>query len=335
VAALNKIGRGLNTRSVVPLTVTSLTEEAMRSTGLRDFGDDDWAQHLGVLLESVEREADLHLAGRLLTRTELLMYLEARLSIIERYRRFPPTAAEVIDKPVLITGYGRSGTTILFELLSQDPQFRVARKWESLFPCPPPEQATYHCDARIRRAEDFNMLFDSMLRWLMKSPSHLPHLAKLLRVFPDMKFIFAHRDPLVCADSVVSFLGTLYWLRTDNPWGGGSEGAWALRMADDRAGVWDDILDLLETGKIANGNHASFHYDRFMVDPIAAIQRVYDDLQMTLSPGVAANMQAYLDDRSRGKFDQHVYARAPPGTIAAERKLYERYQEYFGVRSDL
>jgi hypothetical protein len=106
-------------------------------------------------------------------------------------------------------------------------------------------------------------------------------------------------------------------------------------MADDRAGVWDDIIDLLETGKIAKGNHASFHYDRFMVDPIAAIQRVYDDLQMTLSPGVAANMQAYLDDRTQGKFGQHVYERAPPGTIAAERKLYERYQEYFGVRSEL
>src|SRR3546814_10428227 len=32
--------------------------------------------------------------------------------------------------------------------------------------------------------------------WLMKSPSHLPHLRKLLSVFPDMRIIFTHRDPL-------------------------------------------------------------------------------------------------------------------------------------------
>jgi hypothetical protein len=305
---------------------------------------------------------------------------------------------------VFITGYGRSGTTILFEVLSRDPQFRAARKWESLFPCPPPEAATYESDPRIRRAEDFNTLFDSMIpelqsqhktggdlpvetveleyssflsdiypiimqvpsyskylqghdlastsewtkrilqvlqskfrapHWLMKSPSHLPHLAKVLRVFPDMKLIFAHRDPLVSADSVVSFLGTLYWLRSDNPWGGGPDATWSLRMADDRAKVWDGIIDMIETGKIAKGNYANFHYAQFMVDPLGAIQQVYADLRMTLSPSVAAQMKGYLDQKFQGKFGKHSYAQAPADTIAAERKLYKVYQEYFGVASEV
>src|SRR3546814_5021454 len=45
--------------------------------------------------------------------------------------------------------------------------------------------------------------------WLMKSPSHLPHLRKLLSVFPDMRIIFTHRDPLASADSVASFMGNM------------------------------------------------------------------------------------------------------------------------------
>src|SRR3546814_17762451 len=83
-------------------------------------------------MESIDAEADLNFTGRLLTRTEFILYLEARLQIVEWYRKHPQIQDEAVDRPVFITGYGRSGTTILFEILSQDPQFRVARKWEGL-----------------------------------------------------------------------------------------------------------------------------------------------------------------------------------------------------------
>src|SRR3546814_2807847 len=68
--------------------------------------------------------------------------------LVEWYRKHPQIQDEAVDRPVFITGYGRSGTTILFEILSQDPQFRVARKWEGLFPCPPPEEESYTTDPR-------------------------------------------------------------------------------------------------------------------------------------------------------------------------------------------
>jgi len=41
-----------------------------------------------------------------------------------------------------VVGTGRSGTSLLHELLAQDPRHRVARTWELLHPCPPPERAT-------------------------------------------------------------------------------------------------------------------------------------------------------------------------------------------------
>jgi hypothetical protein len=52
-----------------------------------------------------------------------------------------------------VTGTGRSGTSILHELLAQDPAHRVLLSWEALHPCPPPRSETYEHDPRIRRTE--------------------------------------------------------------------------------------------------------------------------------------------------------------------------------------
>ena len=49
----------------------------------------------------------------------------------------------------LSSGWGRSGTTVLHELLALDPQFRVTQTWEVDYPFPPPETTTYKSDPRI------------------------------------------------------------------------------------------------------------------------------------------------------------------------------------------
>jgi hypothetical protein len=54
---------------------------------------------------------------------------------------------------MVIFGLPRSGTSILFELLAQDPDVGVPLMWEALQPCPPPETATYATDPRIEQAD--------------------------------------------------------------------------------------------------------------------------------------------------------------------------------------
>jgi hypothetical protein len=58
-----------------------------------------------------------------------------------------------VGAPIFVTGTGRSGTSILHELLAQDPRHRVLLSWEALHPCPPPEARSYHDDPRIRAAD--------------------------------------------------------------------------------------------------------------------------------------------------------------------------------------
>ena len=72
---------------------------------------------------------------------------------MDAFKTHPEIDAEVIEEPVFVLGLGRSGTTILQDVLSHDPQFRSVQKWESLFPWPAPEAASYANDPRIAKAQ--------------------------------------------------------------------------------------------------------------------------------------------------------------------------------------
>ena len=155
VTRINEEGLVLG-EGVVPLDPASLLATASANTGLTDFGDDDpgdhWREHFGALIEAIEREADLNLLGRLLTRSDLLIYLQNRLQVTDWYKRHPEIESELIREPVFIVGLPRSGTTILHEVLAEDPQFRIVKKWEALFPVRRPRKlATGPIRASARR----------------------------------------------------------------------------------------------------------------------------------------------------------------------------------------
>ncbi|HKT74091.1 MAG TPA: sulfotransferase [Steroidobacteraceae bacterium] len=143
----------MNIRGVVPLDEDSLLREAMRATGLSDFGEDDWREPFQVYVRALDAEADLNLMGRIRTRSEILYLLEARLRIAETYKRHPEIEAEQIIQPIIIVGQGRSGTSFLHNILWANPDYGVLTYWEAMFPCPPPEAATYDSDPRIALAD--------------------------------------------------------------------------------------------------------------------------------------------------------------------------------------
>lgn len=147
------IGRQLDARSVVPLDEESLLRCATENTGLSDFGDDDWVEPFRILLSDLEETADLHLFGRLMTRSDLLVHLEGRLRVIDWLKRHPEVEDEVIEEPVFIIGLPRSGTTIMQEILGADPGARTVRMWEAKFPVPPlaPDDPLSH--DRIAKAQ--------------------------------------------------------------------------------------------------------------------------------------------------------------------------------------
>ena len=160
VAEVNEIGSFMDLRSVVPLDEASLLGTAQENTGLSDFGEDSWREPFRVFVKALEKEAQLNLMGRLLTRSELLQYLESRLQIENAYKLHPEIENEQINRPLLIIGQGRTGTSVLQNLLSADPENGTNTIWEAMFPFPPPEAASYHTDPRIERADKLITIYN-------------------------------------------------------------------------------------------------------------------------------------------------------------------------------
>ena len=154
VESLNALGENLGDdgRSMVALDEDTLLQAAMENTGLDDFGDDWFREPLKLLIKALNEEAELTLLGRILARSELQRFLQNRLRIEDCWRRHPEIAEEKVETPIFVCGLGRSGTTLLHELLSQDPAHRVPQLWEMMFSVPPPETATYGSDPRIAAA---------------------------------------------------------------------------------------------------------------------------------------------------------------------------------------
>jgi hypothetical protein len=140
--------------ALVPLDVDSLLDAAREATGLTDFGADDFREPLEVLVDSLEREAALTLMGRLLVRGDILNLLENRLQLAEALVRHTQIREEVVKAPIFIVGLPRSGTSILHELLAQDPRLRAPLSWEARYPWPPSGDQTGPPDPRIAMAEN-------------------------------------------------------------------------------------------------------------------------------------------------------------------------------------
>lgn len=135
VRRLNLFGPSVgDPRHLVALDADPLLALARQTTGLDDFGDPGWELGYRALLSALEREAQLHLLGRLLTRAELLRVLQTKLRLQRAWNERPAILREPIAAPLFVLGPPRSGTTIMLELLALDPSLRAPIAWEAVHP---------------------------------------------------------------------------------------------------------------------------------------------------------------------------------------------------------
>jgi Sulfotransferase family len=151
IGLVNSIGRGVQRAGISwpKLNADKLIYKAQRRTGLDDFGDEAFREGLDKLVEALNEEAELSQVGRIAAHYNLLDYLCVRLKLVDRRQQRPDIPAQRIAPPLVILGLPRTGTTILYELIAQDPAFRSPASWEVSQPDPPPHRDSYLADPRI------------------------------------------------------------------------------------------------------------------------------------------------------------------------------------------
>lgn len=173
-------GLGDDGRSLISLDPEELRAAATASTSLGDFGDSWWEEPFGRLCASLEREARLHLPGRLRARGELQLILQNRLRMVDLWRREPAVLRQPVQSPIVVTGLGRSGTTLLHELLACDPDNRPPLLWELMHTVPYDDRSGDVCDDEITLMDEMVPAFTAM----HENGGRLP---------TECIFIFAHQ----------------------------------------------------------------------------------------------------------------------------------------------
>ena len=130
--AFNALGRTAHRIGLAPLPFDpeQLKRRAVRDTGLDDFGEPEHAEALEVLCRSLEEEAHLNLVGRVAIRRLVLRNLATRLRRVAARTRTPDVFAAPLNRPLIVMGLPRSGTTFLHRLLCLSEDARPLRMWE-------------------------------------------------------------------------------------------------------------------------------------------------------------------------------------------------------------
>jgi len=124
-------------------SIDRLHAEAIRATGHSDFGDPRYLDALRQLLRSYDEESRLGPEGRESTWEGLVAQLASRLLSNARFREHADRLHYSIERPIVITGMSRTGTTALHKLLAADPDSQCLEYWLGCEPDVRPPRASW------------------------------------------------------------------------------------------------------------------------------------------------------------------------------------------------
>jgi hypothetical protein len=130
----------------------ALHEEAAKRARADDFGDPSYLEGLRVVLDSYDREARFTPIGRTIAFHGLADILAKRARAEQLLKTHPEVLAHPVERPIVITGLVRTGSTALHHLVGQDPGIQVIEYWLGCQPQPRPPRDTWEAHPDYRRA---------------------------------------------------------------------------------------------------------------------------------------------------------------------------------------
>lgn len=220
----------------VQFTRAAILETARAETGLGDFGATDFIERLDVWLQAIEEDADASDITRLNLHQMCVRYAATRLRIEDMIRRHPEIERLQIDRPIVVAGLPRSGTTHLLGLISADARLRSLPWWEAIAPVPaagePPTRD--ESDPRWTRAAQGWQGYDALLPYMklmhefsadhisedieLQAPNFSSYLIEWLAHVPRWRDYYLSHDQSGTYAYLKRALQALTWLHGPNRW---------------------------------------------------------------------------------------------------------------------
>ena len=123
------------------------------------FESESFREGLELVTRTINNSTALTDARRKIIAGLAIKFLVNRLRIAYYARRHPEILSRPIERPLVILGVPRTGTTALSHLLSLDPSRRPLLDWEAPDSVPPPTQETLRTDPRCLALKEENKTF--------------------------------------------------------------------------------------------------------------------------------------------------------------------------------
>ena len=174
--------------------------------------DSSCEEALDILVKSLDEEGDLTFFGNLAALYQIRQHLKNRSLIFKAHNEME---LKQVSKPIIVIGLPRSGTTFLFNLLSQDESNRSPLFWEMMKPIPLASKDSFSERAKIMRADSILFLKDRFvpkLDDLHRIRSTSPEECLLIKVFALQSVLYfymantpSYLEYLSNADTRVSY----------------------------------------------------------------------------------------------------------------------------------
>jgi hypothetical protein len=214
------------------------------------------------------------------------------------------------------------GPTECIAVMSQD--FK-SLSWEAIANVP--SYSRWLLDADQRSAYEYHRSTLQVLQsggvrgqWTLKSPHHAIALDALTAVYPDVRLVLLHRDPVVLCASVCSLISTLSGTFTDADH--------AAYVAEHWTAMLEESVKRIDAFRAAHPEHpiVDVQYADLVQDPLRTVDDLYaacgEELDSDARDAIAASVNAH----PKGKFGTHGYDLAEFGLDADD--LAERFAGY-------
>ncbi|BDB40927.1 MULTISPECIES: sulfotransferase family protein [Mycobacterium] len=372
---------------------------ASERTGLSDTESDSWRAGLAVMLDDLNTSTAFTPFGRDRIINDAIGALGRRLQIHDYIQAHPEILDAPIERPLIVLGMPRTGTTVISYLLDQDPARRSLLHWQCVHPIPPADTHTLRTDPRclalldeqaktlelVKTAkiplphwedadgptedmfihnQDFKGLsWDSFLStrryaewlfdeadmsttyeyqkrylqvlqstapgtWSLKMPSHSVHIDALLKVFPDARLVWAHRDPYQATGSLAN-LWKLPKGMTHRPEAVdlpamGRDALWQMRYHVERP--------LRARDRIVDDRFFHMYYHEMMRDPMDVMRRLYDWAGDPLTTETEERMRNWLAAHPQDHYGVNSYSLDQYDlTVEQLKPVFAEYLDTFAI----
>jgi hypothetical protein len=380
-------------------TADDVLKLAAQRTGLTEIDSDSWRDGLTIILDEVNSSPAFTPFGRERILDDATNALGRRLQIHDYIQAHPEVLDAPVERPLVVLGMPRTGTTVISYLLDQDPARRSLIHWQCVHPVPPATTETLRTDPRclallkeqrqilefVTQAnmplphwedadgptedmfihnQDFKGLsWDSFLStsryaewllhetdmtstyeyqkrylqvlqstapgaWSLKMPSHSVHIEALLKVFPDARLVWAHRDPYKATGSLANLWklpkGMVLHPEAIDPKAMGRNAMAQMRYHVERP--------LRARDRIGDNRFFHMYYHEMMRDPMDVMRRIYDWAGDPLTTETEAHMQNWLAEHPQDRFAPNAYSLDEYGlTVKQLEPIFAEYLDTFDI----